>query len=76
MILFEFAEDQTGPTVIRFENIRNTGQETEFGIVVVPEFGMVSVLIMGVSMFVVILLGAKSKIIFLNDRPHNLGNKN
>ncbi len=63
---FEFAEDQTGPTVIRFENIRNTGQETEFGVVVVPEFGMVSVLIMGVSMFVVILLGARSKIIGLN----------
>ena len=27
---YEFAEDQTGPTIIRFENIRNTGQETEF----------------------------------------------
>ena len=61
---FEFAEDQTGPTIIRFENIRNTGQETEFGFVVVPEFGMISVLIMGVSMFVVIFFGAKSKILY------------
>ena len=31
---FTFAEDQTGPTIIKFENIRNTGQETEFGLVV------------------------------------------
>ncbi|MCY4491260.1 MAG: peptidase [Thaumarchaeota archaeon] len=36
---YEFAEDQTGPTVIRFENIRNTGLETEFGFMVIPEFG-------------------------------------
>ena len=33
---FTFSEDQTGPTVIKFENIRNTGQETEFALVVVP----------------------------------------
>ena len=32
---FTFAEDQTGPTIIKFENIRNTGQETEFALVVV-----------------------------------------
>ncbi len=31
---FTFAEGQTGPTIIKFENIRNTGQETEFGLVV------------------------------------------
>jgi len=33
---FTFAKDQTGPTIIKFENIRNTGQETEFALVVVP----------------------------------------
>ena len=33
---FTFAKDQTGPTIIKFENIRNTGQETEFAMVVVP----------------------------------------
>jgi hypothetical protein len=33
---FTFAEDQTGPTIVKFENIRNTGQETEFGLVVAP----------------------------------------
>jgi len=32
---FTFSKDQTGPTVIKFENIRNTGQETEFALVVI-----------------------------------------
>ena len=43
---YKFAEDQTGPTIIRFENIKNTGQETEFGIVVAPEFGTITVIIL------------------------------
>ena len=34
---FTFSEDQAGPTVIKFENIRNTGQETEFALIVVEE---------------------------------------
>ena len=38
-VKFTFGEEQTGPTVIKFEDIRGTGQETEFGILVVPEFG-------------------------------------
>jgi len=43
---FTFSEDQTGPMIIKFENIRNTGQETEFGIVVAPEFGTVTLIIL------------------------------
>ena len=39
---FTFSEEQTGPTIIKFENIRNTGQETEFALVVVPEFGSIA----------------------------------
>ena len=46
---FTFAEDQTGPMIIKFENIRNTGQETEFGIVVAPEFGTVTLIILVTS---------------------------
>ena len=46
---YTFGEDQTGPTTIRFENIRNTGQETEFGIFVVPEFGTAVLLALAVS---------------------------
>ena len=46
---FTFVEDQTGPTIIKFENIRNTGQETEFGLVVVPEFGTIALLVLVIS---------------------------
>ena len=59
---FTFAEDQTGPTIIKFENIRNTGQETEFGIVVAPEFGTIAMLILGIALTAVIGFSAKSKI--------------
>ena len=52
---FTFSEDQTGHTIIKFENIRNTGQETEFALVVVPEFGSVAMLVLVVSITSVIL---------------------
>ncbi len=57
---YYFTEDQTGPTIIRFENIRNSGQETEFGIVVAPEFGVFVTLILVVSLIGVILISRKS----------------
>ena len=53
---YEFGEDQTGPTVIRFENIRNTGQETEFGIMVAPEFGSIALLILIVAIVGIIFV--------------------
>ena len=53
---FAFSEDQTGPTIIKFENIRNTGQETEFGIVVAPEFGTFVILILVTSIIGVIFV--------------------
>jgi len=52
---YEFAEDQTGPTIIRFENIRNTGQETDFGIVVAPEFGAITIMILFSTLLIVVL---------------------
>ena len=52
---YEFAEDQTGPTIIRFEDIRNSGQQTEFGLVVVPEFGHVVMMLLVAGMAVSIL---------------------
>jgi len=52
---YEFAEEQTGPTIIRFDNIRNTGQETDFGIVVAPEFGAITIMILFSTLLVVIL---------------------
>ncbi len=53
---FTFSKDQTGPTIIRFENIRGTGQQTEFGIVVVPEFGAISILILLVGLSSIFLI--------------------
>lgn len=53
---YEFAEDQTGPTIIRFDNIRNTGQETDFGIVVAPEFGTIAIMILFSTLLVVVLV--------------------
>lgn len=35
---YTFTKDQTGPSIIRFENIRGTNDSTEFAIVVAPEF--------------------------------------
>lgn len=35
---YTFSENETGPTTIKFENIRDTGQQTEFLVVVAPEF--------------------------------------
>ncbi len=56
---FTFSEEQTGPTIIKFENIRNTGQETEFALVVVPEFGSVAILILVVSLIGIIGISRK-----------------
>lgn len=57
---FTFAEDQTGPTIIKFENIRNTGQETEFALVVVPEFGTITLLILVISIMSIIFVTKRS----------------
>ena len=56
---YVFAEDQTGPTVIRFENIRGTEQSTEFGIVVAPEFGLFVQLILVAGISSAIIVGRK-----------------
>ncbi len=56
---YTFSEDQTGPTVIRFENIRGSGQSTEFGIVVAPEFGLIASLVLMAAMTSVVIFGRK-----------------
>jgi predicted secreted protein with PEFG-CTERM motif len=61
---FTFAEDQTGPTIIKFENIRNTGQETEFGLVVVPEFGTVALLVLVISTMSIIFVTRRNSLNF------------
>ncbi len=61
---FTFTEDQTGPMIIKFENIRNTGQETEFGIVVAPEFGSVALVVLVISITAVIFVTRRNSIRF------------
>ena len=59
---FTFTEEQTGPTIIKFENIRNTGQETEFVLVVAPEFGTIALLILVVSTMSIIFVTRKTSL--------------
>ncbi len=59
---FTFDEGQTGPTIIKFENIRNTGQETEFALVVAPEFGSIAILILVISIVSIIFVTRKNSL--------------
>jgi predicted secreted protein with PEFG-CTERM motif len=63
---YYFTENQTGPSIIRFENIRNTGQETEFGILVVPEFGSFTVVILTISIMAIIIASKKNLFLVKN----------
>jgi predicted secreted protein with PEFG-CTERM motif len=58
---FTFAEDQTGPTIIKFENIRNTGQETEFALVVVPEFGAITLFLLAISIMSIVVITRRTQ---------------
>ncbi len=53
---YTFGEDQTGPMIIKIENIRNTGEEVEFGIAVAPEFGAATLIILVISITAVIFV--------------------
>jgi len=59
---YTFAEDQKGPTIIRLENIDGTGAVTEFGVVVVPEFGYVLVM-MAAATTLATILGFRSRLL-------------
>jgi len=53
---YTFDDSQTGPTLIKFENIRGLGLETEFGLVVVPEFASFVLVVMILALVLTILL--------------------
>ncbi len=59
---FIFSEGQTGPTIIKFENIRGTGLNTEFGLVVIPEFGFITLMILVLTMSSVIILTKRNSL--------------
>ena len=52
---YAFPEDSGGPAVVRFENLRGTGQSTEFGVVVAPEFGAAALALAAASAPAVLL---------------------
>ncbi len=60
---YAFSESQTGPTIIRFENIRGTGESTEIMVQVVPEFGPIALIILAAAIVSIIVVNAKSKTI-------------
>lgn len=53
---YVFSEDQTGPIIIRFEKIAGTSESTQFAIVVAPEFGPLSILILILTTSFIIIL--------------------
>jgi len=59
---YTFTESQNGQTTIQFNNLRGTGQGTEFNIMVVPEFGPMVILALGVSIAATIAL--KRRLVF------------
>ncbi len=63
---FTFSESQTGPTIIRFENIRGTNLDTEFGIVVIPEFGSIISMILILSIASMIFISKRNSLSKLN----------
>lgn len=56
---YTFEEHQTGPTIIKFENIVDSGQEAGFGVVVAPEFGTIAMMILVIALIGIIGLGKK-----------------
>jgi predicted secreted protein with PEFG-CTERM motif len=54
---YTFTESQKGQTTIQFNNLRGTGQGTEFTIMVVPEFGPLVILVLGSAVAAIIILG-------------------
>ena len=61
---FTFAEDQTGPIIIRFEKILGTTASTQFALVVVPEFGPITIMVLIFTMSFIIILKSYQKILF------------
>lgn len=60
---FTFTEGQTGSTIIRFEKIAGTSSSTQFALVVVPEFGPLTILILILTMSFITVLKSYSKIL-------------
>ncbi|MEM4252602.1 MAG: PEFG-CTERM sorting domain-containing protein [Candidatus Nitrosotenuis sp.] len=56
---YTFSEGQTGQTSIRFERIGGTDTSTEFGVMVVPEFGSLAFIVLSLSLISALLIGKR-----------------
>lgn len=61
---YTFSESQKGPITIQFNNLRGTGQGTEFSIMVVPEFGVLAFVILAISITSIIIFSRKRLVFF------------
>ena len=61
---YTFSESQKGPITIQFNNLRGTGQGTEFNIMVVPEFGVLAFVILAISITSIIIFSRKRLVFF------------
>lgn len=57
---YEFSEEQAGTATVLIENIRGTDQHAAFVFVVVPEFGVVAVLVLVASVAAAVALSRRS----------------
>ncbi|MBI5697641.1 MAG: peptidase [Thaumarchaeota archaeon] len=61
---YTFSESQKGPVTIRFDNLRGSGQGTEFSIMVVPEFGPFVIMMLTLSVLSSIVIVNRKRLVF------------
>lgn len=61
---YTFSESQKGPVTIRFDNLRGSGQGTEFSIMVVPEFGPLVIMSLTFAILSSIIISNRKRLVF------------
>ncbi|WKT58597.1 PEFG-CTERM sorting domain-containing protein [Candidatus Nitrosotenuis chungbukensis] len=59
---YKFSEGQSGHTQIRFEKLKGTDMSTEFGLMVVPEFGSIVFVIFTIAMSSILIIRRNSSV--------------
>src|SRR5574338_17584 len=60
----DYTFSNSGPTTIRFDNLRGSGQGTEFNIMVVPEFGPLVMVMLFAAITTGIILAKRKSLVF------------
>ena len=61
---YTFSDSEKGLTTIRFDNLRGTGQGTEFNMMVVPEFGPLVILMLVAAITASAILAKRKSLVF------------